>query len=96
MTKLLPCPFCGSELDSEDSDTLHQSGILWQDHPAGFRHYFSRNDGEFSWNHQGKCYVVNCCLHYGGCGANISGDSKEEAIVKWNTRKGAHNATNPD
>lgn len=85
MTKLLPCPFCKAELDSEDPDTLHPSGIVWQEYADGFRGYFSRKEQQ---EPDGVCYEVNCCLHYGGCGANISGDSKEEAIAKWNTRKG--------
>lgn len=85
MTKIiLPCPFCGCSHDAKDPDVVHPNGIGWLDHEEGFRHYLSaRGLLQANW-----CYVVNCPEIYGGCGAQMSGDSKEEVIAKWNTRFG--------
>lgn len=81
--QLEDCPFCAKSLDIEDSDTLHPSGSRWIQEPDGFRHYISYDDPRES---DGRVWVVNCVLHYSGCGASISGDSKAEAVKRWNTR----------
>ena len=78
---LLPCPFCGSSMDVEDSDTIHPSGTFWKERSNGLRAYVGRNE-----EHDGSCYVVTCCTIYGGCDASITADSKEEVIQRWNTR----------
>lgn len=76
------CPFCGMEADAEDEDTIYPNGSGWIDAPEGFRHYVRRTEvPQEQW-----CYSVHCVQHYGGCGAEISGDSIEEAINKWNRR----------
>lgn len=84
---LKPCPFCGMQSDTEDEDTLYPSGTGWREGLFGsgevLRQYLSRTDW-YRW--QGTCYEINCSTNYGGCGANISGDSKEEVINKWNRR----------
>lgn len=79
---LKPCPFCGLQSHQDWDDTMHPSGVGWRDYPP-FRHYLGA-DQRHRW--QGKCYEINCATQYGGCGANISGDSKEEVIEKWNRR----------
>lgn len=81
--QLKPCPFCGSELDITDSDTFHPSGIGWKEHPRiGIRGYFNfREVPPEQW-----CYSINCPTTYGGCGAEISGDSIQETIDNWNRR----------
>ena len=77
-----PCPFCGHEVDLEDGDTLYPNGVGWEDHPDHGRHYCSRGQvPKEQW-----CYSMNCPETAGGCGAEISGDSRQEAIDKWNTR----------
>ena len=86
--QLSDCPFCGNELDCEDSDTLHKSTTAWREDPYGppgqtLRHYVRYNDPR---GIHGRCYEVHCNTIYGGCGAQISGDSLEETILKWNTR----------
>lgn len=76
------CPFCGTEADLSDPDTLHPSGMGWKLHPDGFRSYHSfREVPQEQW-----CWDMNCPETAGGCGATISGDSKQEAIDKWNRR----------
>ena len=78
-----PCPFCGHEVDLEDGDTLYPNGTGWEDHPGhGIRGYCSfREVTKEQW-----CYSMHCPTNAGGCGAEISADSREEAIQKWNTR----------
>ncbi len=78
----LPCPFCGKAVDFEDDDTLHPSGTGWYDDGEGLRTYH-RYDAvpKEQW-----CWDMNCPTPAGGCGANVSGDSKAEALAKWNRR----------
>lgn len=85
--KLLPCPFCGMEPEDDLIDTLYRSGILWRDHvrPDGttMRSYHGRDTAKEG---DGWCWGMNCTQNQGGCGAEIGGDSREEAIARWNTR----------
>jgi len=30
MLDMLPCPFCGKNVDLEDPDTLHPDGLYWR------------------------------------------------------------------
>ena len=86
--KLKPCPFCGMTSDTEWEDTLHPSGVGWREDmftgdEIPLRHYLGR-DRQDQW--QGACYEIHCNVIYSGCGVNISGDSKEDVIEKWNKR----------
>ena len=86
--KLKPCPFCGLQSDVDWDDTLYPSGSGWREDPCGtegryLRHYLGANE-RHRW--QGTCYQINCAEIYGGCGVNITGDSKQEVIDKWNYR----------
>jgi hypothetical protein len=77
-----PCPFCGKKIDINDEDTLYPSGTGWKDSGEGYRHYVSIYDvPKEQW-----CYKIVCQEHYGGCGAEIHGDSVDETIEKWNRR----------
>lgn len=80
--ELAPCPFCGRPLNAEDPDTLHPNGIVWRETGEG-RHYTHYRQMLTTDN---MCYVVNCVEHYGGCTASIDGDSREDAIARWNKR----------
>jgi hypothetical protein len=77
-----PCPFCGTEIDINDPDTLYRNGIGWTV-TRGHTHYVSANQAP----PEQQCYMICCNTIYGGCGAEINADSKEEAINKWNTRR---------
>ena len=83
--KAKDCPFCGRKVNSEDIDTLYPSGTGWIDHvdeEYEYRSYVSAYDvPKEQW-----CYKIICNESYGGCGAEIHGDSAEEAIEKWNKR----------
>lgn len=80
-TEAKPCPFCGSKIDVTDHDTLYPSGVGWKE-DDGLRHYVSLRDvPKEQW-----CYLIVCQEHYGGCGAEMIGDSIEETITKWNRR----------
>lgn len=79
--ELKPCPFCGKEPDISDGDSLYPTGMGWKD------------EGEYRSYHKGLevpkeqwCYAAGCSELSGGCGAEMSGDGRQEAIDKWNTR----------
>lgn len=77
-----PCPFCGKEVDLEDQDTIYPNGTGWEDRHNGLRSYHSfREVPKEQW-----CYSVHCVTTAGGCGAEMSGDTRQEAIDKWNSR----------
>lgn len=76
-----PCPFCGKEVDLDDPDTLHPNGFGWKDRNGIISYHSFRDVPKEQW-----CYSLKCVITSGGCGAEISADSKQEAIDKWNTR----------
>lgn len=82
MQEAKPCPFCGMK-NNLDIDTLYPSGIGWKE-DNDIRHYVSIHQEELP--REQWCYKVICNESYGGCGAEIHGDSAEEAINKWNKR----------
>lgn len=89
-SELLPCPFCGHSVDMENKDTLYPSGWYWYEEqvdglPKPFRFYILRDNDKFD-GMQTECWEFNCPETSGGCGVSISGDSKEETIVKWQRR----------
>ena len=90
---LLPCPFCGKDLNSKSyytdiNEILHPSGTVWRtifddgDSTPIIEYDFYKNREESD----NLCYQINCPEIYGGCGAEMHGDSKDEVIAKWNTR----------
>lgn len=80
--KSLPCPFCGFKVNANDIDTLYPSGIAWVEAEDGFRHY----DSAMKYPKEQWCYKIICNESYGGCGAEVHGDSAEEVLEKWNKR----------
>ena len=77
-----PCPFCGRAYDPESHDTLYP-GIWYREYPNGDTSYHTRKDAKPG---DKQMWDFNCPAHEGGCGAEISGHSREEAIEKWNRR----------
>lgn len=82
MESILPCPFCGMEVDLEDGDTLYPTGSGWKDCVGGFRSYHNYKEvPKEQW-----CYGLHCPTTAGGCGVEMQGDSMKETIEKWNKR----------
>lgn len=75
---ILPCPFCGHKIDLED---IHRNGILWRDDPEVGRVYYL---GKRTATAEGECWVIRCYSPH--CGVELSADSEEEVIERWNTR----------
>jgi hypothetical protein len=80
----LPCPFCGKPVDLEDHDTLYPSGTGWRDDENGRTYQRYNQVPKEQW-----CWKLVCNELSGGCGAEIHGDSRQEALAKWNTRTNA-------
>ena len=81
--KIPACPFCGKAVDLEDNDTLYPSGTGWKfDEELQMRTYHNlRKVPKEQW-----CWGMHCPEPAGGCGAEIHGDSKQEALAKWSKR----------
>lgn len=79
----LPCPFCGRDVDMEDQDTLYPSGTGWMfNEELQMRTYHRMHEvPKGQW-----CYVMHCPVQSGGCGAEMHGDTRSDALNKWNTR----------
>ena len=79
---LKSCPFCGHLPDIDDPDTVYPNGIGWIIQEDGYKSYHPHIDTPLNQ----YCYSVHCVIGAGGCGAEVSGDSRNECIEKWNTR----------
>lgn len=64
-----------------DDDTLYPTGRWRED--DGIVHYLLPGDQR---EHHGRSYTMHCVDSWFGCGMQVSGNSKEEAIAKWNRR----------
>ncbi len=74
------CPFCG-HVPQDLRDALHPTGIRWRE-DKGIRHYIGPKDPRDGT----PCWSLDCLEHEGGCGAEMSGDGRDEVISKWNRR----------
>lgn len=79
---LLPCPFCGRAVDPECHDTLYPSGAYWREE-NGFKRYIRHRDSKVG---DGVCWAMHCPTTGGGCGVEMTGDSRAETVAKWNRR----------
>lgn len=79
---LLPCPFCGKAPDVEDGDTLYPTGLWWRIED-GMRHYIRHKDRKEG---DASVWGMHCPEVSGGCGAEITANSKQDAISAWNRR----------
>ena len=84
--RALPCPFCGMNADLDGEDTIYPTGTGWRfNEELQIRTYHRALEvPKEQW-----CWGMHCPETYGGCGASIHGDSKDEALAKWNTRSNA-------
>jgi hypothetical protein len=76
-----PCPFCGHAVDLEDGDTLYPTGTGWRLRDNMREYCDFREVPKEQW-----CWSMYCPTIAGGCGAEVSADSRQEAMDKWNTR----------
>lgn len=76
-----PCPFCGNAVDIDDGDTLYPNGTGWRDNTFGRSYHSFREVPKEQW-----CWSVHCTTTSGGCGCEMSGDTRQEAINNWNKR----------
>ncbi len=77
-----PCPFCGKEVDLDNGDTMYPTGSGWEDSGNGYRTYHRLTEvPKEQW-----CWSIHCPETAGGCGVEMTGDTKAEAIEKWNRR----------
>lgn len=76
-----PCPFCGVQPDIANADTLYPNGSAWLA-TDGITHFVDRNQAP----PENWCYSIHCVETAGGCGAKMSGNSKQDATEKWNRR----------
>jgi len=84
MSENKPCPFCGKAVDLDDPDTLYPTGTCWRfDEELEMRTYHGMNKKQPG---DGMCYKMHCPVCAGGCGAEIHGDTREEALALWNRR----------
>jgi hypothetical protein len=81
MSELKTCPFCGMKPPADLIDTLYPTGKWRED--DGVRRYMPIGANEDAHGHVWK---MHCTANMGGCGAQIAGDSREEAIASWNRR----------
>ena len=85
MQELKPCPFCGKCPDVSDGDTLYPTGMAWKDEDQGeYRSYHTLALHEVPSSQW--CHGMHCVEVAGGCGAQVAGDSRQEAIDRWNAR----------
>lgn len=75
------CPFCGHVVDLEDADTLYPNGTGWKTRGELVGYCSYRDVPREQW-----CWSMHCPTTAGGCGVEMSADSKQEAIDKWNLR----------
>lgn len=80
--ELKPCPFCGKAVDITDPDTLHPNGTGWKVHDDGNISYHPAWDlPRDQW-----CWSLHCDATTGGCGVEMSADTQQTVINKWNRR----------
>lgn len=84
---LLSCPFCG-HTPQDWQDFLHPTGQAWRD-DDGMRHYMRWDDPRGT---HGQVWELGCLEHEGGCGATMTGDSRQDVLEKWNRRVGQQEA----
>ena len=82
LTEMKPCAHCGKPVDLTDNDTLYPNGAGYEIIEDGLLAYKPfREVPETQW-----CYSMHCPVTSGGCGLSMPGNSRQEAIDKWNKR----------
>ena len=83
------CPFCGRKMELYSLNNVYPSGFYWKEEHGTVTYDTLGNalkEGHFVPPEQ-WCWKVVCAEEDGGCGAEMHGNSKVEAVEKWNTRK---------
>lgn len=82
MEQIKDCPFCGRKTPDDLEDTLYPSGGYWRE-TDGMRHYVSHRERKPG---DSQCWTMHCGVGGWRCGAQITADTREEAIAAWNRR----------
>lgn len=95
---VLPCPFCGHEVDLTDGDTLYPNGTVWkwEQNRRGMlvRKFYPRftrdenNQLQQASDFDGQVWGFHCVETSGGCGIVVEGYTASEATEKWQRRNG--------
>lgn len=87
----LPCPLCGHAVDLSDNDTLYPNGTGWRQELNLRTYHGFREVPKEQW-----CWSMHCPTTAGGCGMEVSGDSRDEALAAWNQRAPRSELGKPD
>lgn len=85
LKQLKPCPFCGYKLENNVDDSFYPVGNAWwrDSEEVGCRIYVGAREREEG---DQPVYGLHCPPCSGGCGAEMSADTPEDAVAKWNRR----------
>jgi hypothetical protein len=83
--ELKPCPFCGWQAGEDLIDVVYPTNLFvhWidpDDHSQGQHCNHDRHGAV------GEVWHVGCTGCMGGCGAEVTGVGRVEAIANWNRR----------
>jgi len=92
MEQIKDCPFCGRKTPDDLEDTLYPSGGYWRE-TDGMRHYVSHRERKPG---DSQCWTMHCGVGGWRCGAQITADTREEAIAAWNRRAAIQQAAVPE
>lgn len=84
LKKLKPCPLCGYDLSDNPDDSFHPSGSYMRyDKTNDLYHYVGRQNRK---PEDLPLYILCCPVSSGGCGLELTVESEEDALFKWNRR----------
>lgn len=83
------CPFCGHEMFEYNFDGNPENDLIDILYPTGWYHLLNGVTYQKVGHQQPftiTVYTAHCRESAGGCGAEVSGNGREDTIEKWNRR----------